>query len=138
MVPKLLAFLRVLLAVLAGNVAMALLITVGFKAITGGSNVDFETSSGGVLLLTGACALASAVVGGYLSAWISGPLRWIAAALLVLWVVFETSWLHATGRSTEPLWFSALGGLNLVVGLVLGTWLRVRTGGRRVRPAPAV
>lgn len=48
MTRKLLDVLRVLVAVLAGNVAMSLLITLGFKWLGG---VDFHTSSQSVLVL---------------------------------------------------------------------------------------
>lgn len=133
MTRKLLDVLRVLVAVLAGNVAMSLLITLGFKWLGG---VDFHTSSRGVLVLGGLCAFLSALVGGYLAAWISGRYLWVSGALLTVWVSFETVWLATTGRVTDPLWFTVLGALNLIAGILLGTWLRARQAAR-AEPLPA-
>jgi hypothetical protein len=101
---------------------MVILITLVQETWLGG--VSFGESSFGVLTLAGAFTFLAAVVGGYLTALLA-PGNGIAhAGVICLLVVAETTYLITSGRVEGPLWFDLAGGASLLVGLLLGAWLR--------------
>lgn len=110
---------RSLLAVVAGYVAMVLLITLVQEGIFGG--VSFRKSSLVTLAIAGGLTFASAVVGGAIAAFIAGWKPFEHGLAMCGIVVIETSVLIATGKLADPLWFDLSASASLLVGILLGT-----------------
>ena len=113
---------RSVLAVVAGYVAMGLLITLVQETWLGG--VSFTHSPWSLLLVAGFFTFLSAVAGGCLAAWICShhPVR--HGLVMSAVVVGETTWLITTGRTYDPVWFDMAAGASLIAGIQLGTLLR--------------
>ena len=107
-------------------------IAIGYFVIVGGTTLLFSllpnsgafTSSGYVELgVAGIMVFLCAACGGFLTAKISGRAPFIHAGLVGILIVAETMWIVTTGVGDAPVWFDILGGLNLLLGILFGTYL---------------
>lgn len=112
---------RSVAGVLAGYAAMGGLITLVQETWLGG--IGYHKSGAGVLALGGALTVLCAVAGGALAAWIAGRRPFRHAAAMCGLVTLETTWLIASGRTIDPLWFDVLAAGSLLLGLVAGAAL---------------
>ena len=120
--------IRGTLAVICGYVVLVLLATLVQEFWLGG--VSYRNSSNTTLVLAGIFTPLSAVIAGFVTASIAR--RWLIAHALpvCLAIAVETTYLYRTGRVDGPLWFEALAGASLIVGVLLGMWIwrRIASG----------
>ena len=124
-------------------------VVLGYAIIVAGAVVFQELLFGGIsyrdspwlnLVVGGGLTALSAVLGGYLLA-IVAPFRPMLHTIpLVLWLGFETTYLYVTEVTTGPLWFDIVSGGSLVVGVLVGAFVRLRLGPTSLqhsKPAPS-
>jgi hypothetical protein len=113
---------------LAGYALIVCLTTFGFSVVLGG-----RVLYGGSLLLLGAAvmvAVVSGLAGGYLAGWI-GPARGsVNAALVLILLAVDTTYVLFFWHGASPFWFDAMGSATLMICTILGGVLCERSGGR--------
>lgn len=119
--------LRSLVGIVAGYSLMGLIIYLVFEVGFGG--VSYEASPLPVLLAAGLCAFLSAVAGAFVAAWLAGRAPFVHAAVMMVLVTLETTWLVTTGRTTDPVLFDAGAAATLLIGLACGAALYRRWRG---------
>lgn len=119
--------LLIVIAAVAGYLAMVLLITIVQEWIFGG--VSYNKSSLWVLALAGLGTFLSALIGGWVAFAINRYQTKISNIIMSIVVVVETSWLLTTWNADNPVWFDVLASGSLILGILLATklhFLRIR------------
>ena len=110
--------IRILIAVIIGEIILVLGTTVAQEVLVKGLNwYSYSTNE---LFIGGLGSFLAAVISGAVAYGIVKRASVIPLVVLSVLVVLETSWLIQTGRSAEPIWFSALGGATLILGFWVG------------------
>lgn len=122
--------IRTIGSVVAGYMVIFVAAVLAQDVLFGG--VSYEKSAFSTLVVAGSLTTLGAVLGGVALAWISKVRPWIHASLLSAWLVFETSYLAVRGITENPLWFDAVGGGSLIVGVFVGVFLFVSYGRGRL------
>jgi hypothetical protein len=115
------SLVRSALSVICGYVALVLLATVVQQFWLGG--VSYRSSGNTTLVLAGIFTTLSAVIAGLVTAAIARRRLLVHALPICLAIAVETTVLYRTGRVDGPLWFEALAGASLILGVLLGTWI---------------
>jgi hypothetical protein len=123
--------LRTAAGIVLGYACMVVLITLVQETWFGG--VSLNTSSIGVLVTAGVLTAIAAVIGSVTATAISRPSGRTAAIVMACAVAVETTVLIATGRVGGPLWFDLVAAGSLIVSILAGAELVLRT--RSWRPA---
>ena len=117
-------------------------VILGYAVIVLGAVVFQELLYGGLsyadspwshLVIGGGLTALSAVAGGFLLAYVAPARPMIHTVPLVVWLVFETTYLHMTGVTAGPLWFDIVSGGSLVIGVVIGAYAFLRFGPNALR-----
>ncbi len=130
---RFLPLLRSLLAIVAGYFVIVLGTTFAFEALLGG--IGYHESSPGELALATLGAGLSGLAGGLTAAWVAGRRPLLHAALVLIPLALDTTYVLTSGISDDPIWFDLGGGLTLMAAAVLGGYLLERR--RAQRPAAA-
>lgn len=67
----------------------------------------------------------AAVLGGFVAGWIARGFPMMPALILAAENPVETTYLIVSGRTIDPAWFDMTAASSLVVGLLLGAYLRL-------------
>jgi len=125
-------FLRAVAGVICGYILMVVLITLVQETWFGG--VAWGRTPIGTLTIAGFITSVAAAVGSIAATAISRPTGRLAALIMSCVVVVETTVLVLTGKVTGPLWFDVVAAVSLIVAILLGAELFLRSGrspGRR-------
>lgn len=104
-------------------------VVVGYLVIVAGTTLAFEVWLGGVgyyesppqeLLLASVAAVISGLAGGFVAAWLSNRRPLLHAVGVLAFLIADTTYVLAYGISKEPVWFSLLSALTLMVSTVVG------------------
>lgn len=110
--------LKTILAVIVGELALALLTTVAQGVIVQG--VHWGISSTSDLIIGGVATLAAGVASGVLAVIIGGKGNFWPHIFLSMLIATETTYLIATDRIGNPLWFAILSALGLIAAVWMG------------------
>jgi hypothetical protein len=119
------SLLRTLAGVLFGYALMVLLITLVQEGWFSG--VAWGETPLGDLLLAGLLTCVAAVVGSMAATAIARPTGRLAALIMCVLVAIETTALIVTGRVGGPLWFDLAAAASLIVALLTGAEVVLRT-----------
>ncbi len=115
-------------------------VVVGYMVIVAGTTLAFEVWLGGVgyhesppreLLLASVAAVLSGLSGGFVAAWLSNRKPFLHAVGVLAFLIADTTYVITSGISKEPLWFSLLSSLTLMVSTVLGGLIQRQLRQRR-------
>ena len=107
-------------------------VAIGYFVIVGGTTLlfgllpnsgDFAASGYIELAVAGFLVFLCAATAGFLTAKITRKAPFIHAGIIGILIVAETMWIISTGSGNAPVWFDILGGLNLLLGILFGTYL---------------
>jgi hypothetical protein len=110
--------LNTILAVIAGEVALAVLTTIAQEVLVDG--VHWGISSTFDLLLGGIATLIAGVASGVLAVIIGGRGNSWPHIFLSLLIATETSYLIVSEKIGNPLWFAILSAAGLIAAVWLG------------------
>lgn len=117
--------IRSILAVLGGYGIIVLITTIGFTWLLG--NPDFYRGSGVTRLLGGVVAVVAGLAGGFAAGRIAPARPFLHAALVVIPIVMDSSYVFFVWRPRQPqpapLWFEAIGSLTLIFATLVGGWI---------------
>src|SRR5512134_3634210 len=125
--------LRSVAAVLAGYAVIVAGTTLAFESLLGG--IGYYESSRTVLAIASVAAFVVGFSGGFVSAWVGGRPRLLHAAGLLVPLGIDTTFVVASGVSSDPLWYDLAGSLTLVVAALGGGCVCELIARRRVAPA---
>ena len=112
----------ILLAVVAGEIVLALLTTLVQEVIYG--HIDHWLSAPPLhIVLAGIGNVLAAIVAGWVVGKISSNYLTAPLAIVSLLIAAETTWLISSGRTVDPVWFDVLAGFSLIVGIWIGGYL---------------
>lgn len=112
-----------------GYAVIAVLTSAGFHAILGGH--EFYGSTPLQLLAGTLLAIFSGLIGGVVAGFI-GPMRGVFnAALVLVLLTVDTTYVLFFWKSTAPIWFDAIGSGTLMLFTLLGGLLTERIRRRR-------
>ena len=110
--------LRIILAVLAGEIALILFTTIAQEVFFDG--INFRTSSWFDIIVGGALTFLAAILAGGVARWVSkANYKAVPIAISIL-IITEMTYLIKEGIATGPLWFDIMAGGSLVVGIWMG------------------
>jgi hypothetical protein len=112
------ATLRIIAAVVVAHPAMAVGITLVQETWFGG--VGFHESSKPELAIAGLLTFLCAAAAGAIAAAIAGSRGRVAATIMSVLIIAESTWLITSGRASGPLWFDVLAASSLIVGILGG------------------
>ena len=115
-------FLRAVLGVIGGYALMAGIVIVGVMILSPACGVEAGDVSMGYLAANLVLSFLAAIAGGYVAAWIGGPLRLVSVALLACIVLIAGFLME--GGSGQPGWYPLVIALIGAVGVAIGGWLR--------------
>jgi len=118
--------IRVVLGIVLGHGLLALLITLVQESWFGG--VGWYESPFGELLLAGFLSCVGAGIGAAVATAISRPTGRLAAVVMSVLIVIETTVLVITGKADGPLWFDFVAAASLIVAILVGAELILRLG----------
>jgi len=120
---------RILLAVLAGYLALILLTTVAQEVMFSG--IDYYDSPRDDLIFGGLATFIAAVFSGMVAAILVDGRSVIPHLVISILILTETTYLILSGTLRGPLWFDILSGLALIIGVWAGHFAirRFRYGG---------
>ncbi len=121
--------IRSVLAVIGGYAVIVLAAALAQDALYGG--VSYTGSSFSTLAIAGTLTAAGTVLAGAALASIAGRGANLHGAVLAAWLVFETTFLAATGVTDNPIWLDVLTGGSLIAALFLGVHIYKSRSGRR-------
>lgn len=110
--------LKIILAVLLGEITLILLTTVAQEVLFDG--IDYHTSETIEIFLGGIATFLSAVVAGMVASWVVDGLSSIPPLVISLIILLETTYLIMKEVLTGPFWFDFLSAVFLVVGIWAG------------------
>ncbi len=116
-------YARALLGVIGGYALLAGIVIIGVMILSPAFGADAPGDrSIGYLAANLVLSFLAAVAGGYVAAWIGGPLRLVSVAVLAA-VVLVAGFLMQ-GSSDQPGWYPLVIALIGAVGVAIGGWLR--------------
>lgn len=123
MKPK--AILWILLAVLIGEIALVMLTTIAQEVLFDG--IDYYTSTHFDLIIGGLATFVASIIAGCVAALaIKNKNHW-PHSIISLLIVAEMTYLVSTAKISDPLWFSFISGLYLIIGIWAGYFIMKRT-----------
>jgi hypothetical protein len=114
--------LLILLAIIAGEITLVLLSSLVQGVLYDG--IFWTSSPKSDIFIGGFLTFLSAVIPGYLAMWIVRNKTYFPHIVISLLIAVETTWLITRNQTPDPVWFDALAGLSLIVGIFLGGWLK--------------
>ena len=116
-------FIRLIGGIIGGYVVLALIVIGGVWIVAAALGVeDPGDISAGYLAANLVLSFVAAVAGGYAAAWIAGPLRLVATAILAV-IVLVLGLLMESGTG-QPDWYPLALALVGAGGVAIGGWLR--------------
>ena len=116
-------YARALLGVIGGYALLAGIVIVGVMILSPAFGADARADgSAGYLVANLVLSFLAAIAGGYVAAWIGGPLRLVSVAVLA--AVVLVAGLLMEGSSGQPGWYPLVIALIGAVGVATGGWLR--------------
>ncbi len=113
--------LKILFAIVIGEIALILLTTVAQEVLVDG--VNLETSSIQDLILGGGATLLAGVISGFIAALIAGKSVKIPHQVISILIVVETTYLILSNKVSGPLWFDIISALMLIASVWVGYYL---------------
>jgi len=107
---------RILLATIAGEISLVLFTTIAQEVIVDG--VHFATSSTMDLILGGFATLVAGALAGMVASTLGGKDNKWPHVIISLFIITETIYLMASGKTGNPIWFSTVSS----VALILSVW----------------
>ena len=131
-------FLRSIAAIVVGYGVIDVLTSVAFGALTKASGFrDWWGTPPWVLLTATIITLVSGLIGGSLAG-VIGPFRPLSnAALVLLPLIADSTWVVLVYKSTSPQWFEILGALTLMACTIAGGAIIELRSRSRHQPHPA-
>ncbi len=110
--------IKIVLAIIAGELALILFATIAqevlFDGIRYNSATNFELLFGGIATFT------AAVLSGIVARLISKEYNFIIPLVISLLITAETTYLIAVNFTKDPIWFDIVGSSSLILGVWLG------------------
>lgn len=122
------SWLRIIAAILVGEIALVLLTTLAQEVLFDG--IRFSSSPWSVLIFGGLATFLAAVGAGRIARWVMGEDQKIVPTIITLLIIIETGYLISRQVSGDPVWFDVLAGVSLVIGIWLGFYALKRGGSR--------
>lgn len=110
--------LKILLAVLLGEVSLILLTTVAQEVMFDG--IDYYNSPLSDIFFGGIATFIAAVLAGMVASLIVRGTTLIPHIIISCLIMVEMSYLLASGTLNGPFWFDILSGFSLIVGVWAG------------------
>ena len=116
-------YLRAVLGVIGGYALMAGIVIVGVMILSPAFGVEGpDQVTPAYLAANLVLSFLAALAGGYVAAWIGGPLRLVAVAVLATIVLVAGFLMESSGG--QPSWYSIVLPLIGAAGVAAGGWLR--------------
>lgn len=110
--------LRIILAVLAGEMALILFATVAQEVLFNG--IRYNTSTVSEIILGGLATFVAANLAGITSRLCTKGYHKAVPVAISLIITAEMTYLITTNKTGDPLWFDMMGGMALIVGIWTG------------------
>ncbi|NND32001.1 MAG: hypothetical protein HKN76_05370 [Saprospiraceae bacterium] len=117
-------FLKWVLAILVGEIALVFFTTIAQEVLYNG--ISYRTSSTFELIGGGAATFIASVLAGFVASLVLSGKKLIPLVISIL-IAAETTALVVLNKTSDPLWFDFLAGGTLI----LGVWLGYLWGTRR-------
>lgn len=132
-------FLRSIAAIVVGYGVIDVLTSVGFSILTKVSGFrDWWGTPPTVLLAATIITVVSGLIGGYLAGIIGAMRPLFNAALVLLPLAADSTWVFLYYKSSSPKWFETVGALTLMACTIAGgAIIELRLRSRRQRPYTA-
>lgn len=111
------SMLRIIAAVVVGEILLALLTTVAQEVLVDG--VYIEHSSISDLILGGTATLLAGAISGYVAGYISSKSK-IPLIIISLLITIETIYLITANKTENPIWFDIISALALIFSVCFG------------------
>lgn len=115
---------------------MVVLITLVQETWLGG--IGWNESPLDILALGGFLTAVSGAAGAVIATAIARPRGRLPAIIMSSLIVLETTALLLTGRASGPLWFDVVAAASLIVAILIGAELFLRSTSPRRHPSPVV
>ena len=109
--------LRIIVAILVGEILLVLLTTVAQEVLVDG--VYIEHSSVSDLILGGTATLLAGVISGYVAGYISLKSK-VPLIVISLLITIETIYLITANKTDGPIWFDVVSALALIFSVCFG------------------
>jgi hypothetical protein len=110
------------LALIVGYAAIVLITSVGFDLVHGKGSL---WGSSPLVLFEGTLvAILAGLIGGFTAGWIGAARGVINAALVLIPLTLDTTYVLFFFKGTAPWWFDAIGSGTLMSCTLIGGWLR--------------
>ena len=110
--------IRIVLAFIAGEFALNVLTYFVQEILF--NDIRWTTSSWFDLIVGGALTTLAAVIAGMVARIVSKFYFLIIPTIISILIVAETIWIIQTRLGDNPVWYAALAGLSLIIGIWLG------------------
>ncbi|WP_298896862.1 hypothetical protein [uncultured Psychroserpens sp.] len=110
--------LKIILAVIIGEVLMILLITLAQEIIVDGVKLNSSPISN--IIIGGLGTLMSGLTVGAVATCVAGKSNYIPIIILSIFVVIETTYLIIADKINNPIWFDAMAAISLIGTIWLG------------------
>jgi len=113
--------IRIILAILGGEIALILLTTIAQEVLFSG--IRYNSSSNFELVFGGLATFAAAVLAGFIAHLIKAKNK-IIPLVISLIIITETTYLISINLSKDPVWFDAIAGASLIIGVWMGFFFK--------------
>jgi hypothetical protein len=114
--------IRIILAILGGEIALIILTTIAQEVLFKG--IRYNSSSNFELIFGGLATFIAAVLAGYVARIINKEGNKLIPLVISMIIITETTYLISINLSKDPVWFDAIAGASLVVGVWLGFYIK--------------
>lgn len=115
---KTVRFVRIIAAVLVGEITLILLTTVAQEVLFDG--ISYSSSSTLELIIGGLGTFIAAVLAGIMARWVGKAYCRIVPHIISLLILAETTYLISMNRTLDPIWFDGIAGASLILGVWVG------------------
>lgn len=113
--------IRIIAGIVAGEVALVLLTTLAQEVLFDG--ISYLGSSTITLIAGGALTIVAAIGAGTIARVVGRKEYIVIPSVISVLIIMEMSYLIGAGITTDPVWFDALAGLSLVLGIWFGYFI---------------
>ena len=117
-------FFIILLAAIAGEIALILFTTIAQEVIVDG--VHWGVSSTKDLIAGGVATLVAGILAGMVASTIGGKQNLLPHVFITIFIVSETIYLIGAEKINDPLWFAIVSSAGLIVSIWVGFYLYKR------------
>ncbi len=110
--------LRIVLAVLVGEIALILFATVAQEVLFNG--IRYNTSAVSEIILGGLATFVAAILAGITARLCTKGYHKVVPLAISILITAEMTYLISTNKTGDPAWFDMMGGLALIVGIWTG------------------